>query len=135
MMKTQIGLGVLSIPQVFDTLGLIPGLICLLTIAGITTWSDWIIGIFKKNHPEVYSISDAGYIMFGRVGREFLGTTYCLCKSPTIEIMSHWLTCFKAGFSSPVLLCLALQSASTLFLPMEHALQSSSPLPLPSDSL
>ncbi|KAH0137868.1 hypothetical protein KCU67_g15634, partial [Aureobasidium melanogenum] len=30
MMKTQIGLGVLSIPAVFDVLGMIPGIICLL---------------------------------------------------------------------------------------------------------
>lgn len=80
MMKTQIGLGVLSIPQVFDTLGLIPGLICLLAVAGITTWSNYVIGVFKTNHPEVYSISDAGYLMFGGVGREVLGTTYCLCE-------------------------------------------------------
>lgn len=38
MMKTQIGLGVLSIPLVFDTLGMIPGIIILLAIAVITTW-------------------------------------------------------------------------------------------------
>lgn len=38
MMKTQIGLGVLSIPLVFDTLGMIPGIIVLLGIAIITTW-------------------------------------------------------------------------------------------------
>jgi amino acid permease len=38
MMKTQIGLGVLSIPLVFDTLGMIPGIIILLAIASITTW-------------------------------------------------------------------------------------------------
>lgn len=38
MMKTQIGLGVLSIPLVFDTLGMIPGIIVLLAIAFITTW-------------------------------------------------------------------------------------------------
>ncbi|OAQ61115.1 amino acid transporter [Pochonia chlamydosporia 170] len=78
MMKTQIGLGVLSIPAAFDTLGLIPGLICLLTIAGITTWSDYIVGVFKRKHPEVYSIDDAGGMMFGRVGREFFGAAFCI---------------------------------------------------------
>lgn len=31
-------LGVLSIPLVFDTLGMIPGIIVLLAIAVITTW-------------------------------------------------------------------------------------------------
>ncbi|KAI5456778.1 putative amino acid transporter [Mariannaea sp. PMI_226] len=78
MMKTQIGLGVLSIPAAFDTLGLIPGLICLLSIAAITTWSDYIVGVFKRRHPEVYSIDDAGFLMFGRIGREALGAAFCI---------------------------------------------------------
>jgi amino acid permease len=79
MMKSQIGLGVLSIPSAFDTLGLIPGLICLLTIATITTWSDYIVGVFKLNHREVYSIANAGGIMFGRLGRGLFGAAFCLC--------------------------------------------------------
>jgi len=67
MMKTQIGLGVLSIPSVFDVLGMIPGIICLMTIAVITTWSDYMVGVFKLKHRSVYGIDDAGYLMFGRV--------------------------------------------------------------------
>ncbi|KAI9154891.1 hypothetical protein HJFPF1_07451 [Paramyrothecium foliicola] len=78
MMKTMIGLGVLSIPAAFDALGLIPGVICLLTIAGITTWSSYIVGVFKLRHPEVYSIADVGGLLFGRIGREFLGGAFCL---------------------------------------------------------
>ena len=80
MMKTQIGLGVLSIPAVFDTLGLVPGVICLCAIAAITTWSDYIIGVFKIRHPAVYGIDDAGGLMFGRAGREIFGIAFCLCK-------------------------------------------------------
>ncbi|KAK1147881.1 hypothetical protein N8T08_000396 [Aspergillus melleus] len=78
MMKTQFGLGVLSIPQVFDTLGMIPGIICLGAIASISTWSTYIIGGFKLQHPEVYGIDDAGELMFGRVGREVFGITVCI---------------------------------------------------------
>ncbi|KAM0078569.1 hypothetical protein ACKRZS_009291 [Fusarium odoratissimum] len=78
MMKTQIGLGILSIPSAFHTLGLIPGLICLLVIGGITTWSDYIIGTFKLKHREVYGIDDAGGILFGRFGQEFLGISFAL---------------------------------------------------------
>lgn len=80
MMKCQIGLGVLSIPAAFDALGLVPGVICLLTIAGITTWSNYIVGVFKVNHPEVYGIDDATRIMFGPIGREVLSVGFCLCK-------------------------------------------------------
>jgi amino acid permease len=52
-MKTQIGLGVLSITLVFDTLGMIPGIIVLIAIAVITKWSDYVVGLFKLNHPKV----------------------------------------------------------------------------------
>lgn len=80
MTKTQIGLGVLSIPQTFDALGLIPGVICLLTVAVITTWSDYMIGVFKRRHPGVYGLDDAGQLMFGRPGREFLAVVFLLCE-------------------------------------------------------
>lgn len=79
MMKTQIGLGVLSMPLVFGTLGLIPGNILLLTIAGITTWSNYMIGVFKLRHPEVYGIDDVGRMFFGQIGCELFGAAYALC--------------------------------------------------------
>ncbi|KAL1884607.1 hypothetical protein Plec18167_002197 [Paecilomyces lecythidis] len=78
MMKTQIGLGVLSLPAVFDSLGIVPGVILLCVIAGITTWSNYIVGIFKLRHREVYGIDDVGGLIFGRIGREVLGVCFCL---------------------------------------------------------
>jgi hypothetical protein len=80
MIKTQIGLGVLSIPAVLDTFGMVPGVILLLIIAVITTWSDYIVGVFKLNHRSVYGIDDVGQLLFGRVGREFFGVVFVLCK-------------------------------------------------------
>ncbi|KAF9770301.1 hypothetical protein IL306_012180 [Fusarium sp. DS 682] len=88
MMKTQLGLGILSIPSVFDTLGMIPGLICLCVVAAITTWSDYIVGTFKLRHREVYGIDDAGGLMFGRVGQEIFGFAFGLCKSKAIRILN-----------------------------------------------
>ncbi|CAJ0546467.1 Ff.00g010940.m01.CDS01 [Fusarium sp. VM40] len=78
MMKTQIGLGVLSIPAAFDTLGLLPGVICLLAVAIITTWSNYMVGVFKVNHPQVYGIDDASKLMFGTIGREVLAAGFSL---------------------------------------------------------
>jgi len=72
MIKTMMGLGVLSIPAVFDTLGLIPGIICLIAIALITTWSSVQIQHFKINHPSIYGVDDAGHMMVGRIGKEIL---------------------------------------------------------------
>ncbi|CAG8412955.1 unnamed protein product [Penicillium salamii] len=90
MIKTQFGLGVLSIPQVFDSLGIIPGFICVIAIATVTTWSNYVIGTFKLKHPEVYSIDDAGDLMFGRVGREILGFMVCV----------YWIFCCGSGLLS-----------------------------------
>jgi len=56
--KTQIGLGVLGIPSVLDTLGLGPGLTLIVVVGAITTWSDYVIGVFKKKHPEVYTLAE-----------------------------------------------------------------------------
>ncbi|KAL3954844.1 hypothetical protein ACCO45_010407 [Purpureocillium lilacinum] len=100
MMKTQIGLGVLSIPASFDVLGLIPGMLCMIAIAIITTWSDYIIGVFKRRHPEVYCIDDAGAKMFGRVGREVLGIGFCI----------YWI--FVAG-SGMIGMSIGLNAVST----------------------
>jgi amino acid permease len=80
MMKTQIGLGVLSIPAAFDALGLIPGVLGLVAIGIITTWCNWVVGTFKLNHREVYGVDDAMGMMFGRVGREILAVAFCLCR-------------------------------------------------------
>lgn len=68
----------LSVPAAFNTLGMAPGIIILLVIASITTWTGYVIGTFKLNHPSVYGIDDAGGIMFGKIGREILATAFCL---------------------------------------------------------
>lgn len=80
MMKTQIGLGVLSMPAVLDTLGIVPGVILICVIGGITTWSDYMVGVFKLRHPAVYGVDDVGQLIFGRTGREMMSVAFCLCK-------------------------------------------------------
>lgn len=80
MLKIQIGLGVLALPFVFDTVGMIPGAIMLIVVSAIATWTSYMVGVFKQNHPEVYSIDDAGFILFGRIGREFFAIALLLCK-------------------------------------------------------
>jgi amino acid permease len=80
MIKSQLGLGVLSLPACFDVLGLIPGIICIISIAIMTTWANYVVGVFKRNHREVYGIEGAGQLMFGAIGREFLGGAYIICE-------------------------------------------------------
>ncbi|KAJ5288679.1 hypothetical protein N7478_001709 [Penicillium angulare] len=78
MMKTQIGLGVLAIPSALEVLGMVPGVICLVLIGAMTTWSGWMIGRFKLNHREMYSIDDAGAIIWGTPGRVICAVAFCL---------------------------------------------------------
>ncbi|BCS02672.1 uncharacterized protein AKAW2_60936S [Aspergillus luchuensis] len=78
MLKVQIGLGVLTIPSCFDILGIIPGVIVLLAIAATTTWSNWMVGVFKIRHREVYGIGDVGKMLLGRAGYELFGGAYIL---------------------------------------------------------
>ncbi|KAB8204818.1 transmembrane amino acid transporter protein-domain-containing protein [Aspergillus parasiticus] len=90
ILDTLFGLGVLSIPQILDSLGLIPGIICLLAVAIITTWSNYVIGTFKLRHPEVYANDDAGKLLFGRGGREVLVVAVCI----------YWIFCSGSGLLS-----------------------------------
>ena len=109
-MKTQIGLGVLSIPAVFDVLGMIPGIICLLAIAVITTWSDYMVGLFKLRHRSVYGIDDAGRLMFGRTGREIFAAAYVLCRFTDIVDNDFPANMAQSSFSVLALACSASQS-------------------------
>jgi hypothetical protein len=119
MMKTQIGLGVLSIPLVFDVLGMVPGVICLLIIAIITTWSGYIVGTFKLKHPEVYGIDDVGRLVAGKFGYWFMGGAFCLCRSRSMpgppqtakadQVYSDWI--FVAG-SAMLSISIALNALS-----------------------
>lgn len=76
LVNLQIGIGVLALPNTLHAIGMIPGIICILASGLITTWGDTIIGMFKRGHPEVYSVSDVGRIMGGRFGQELLGGMY-----------------------------------------------------------
>jgi amino acid permease len=78
MMKTQIGLGILTIPGSFHILGLIPGIILLCFIAFLTGWASHVIGAFKHRHWETYGIDDAARLVFGRVGYEIFGVVFCI---------------------------------------------------------
>ncbi|GAA5832495.1 hypothetical protein JCM11251_001346 [Rhodosporidiobolus azoricus] len=78
LIKSQIGVGVLSLPSAFETLGLVPGIIILVSFAVFATWADIYQARYKIKHPTVYSLQDAGKLMFGRIGSEVFGTAYWL---------------------------------------------------------
>ncbi|KAL1405714.1 hypothetical protein Q8F55_007384 [Vanrija albida] len=78
MTKANVGLGVLSIPFVFMVVGMVPGIILLIVMNLIILYCALVIGDFKANHPEMYAIADAGFIIGGKIGREYFGIAFLL---------------------------------------------------------
>ncbi|KAF4335217.1 neutral amino acid permease [Fusarium beomiforme] len=125
MMKMCIGLGILSIPSGFDILGLIPVVICLLVIGAITTWTGYMVGIFKINHPEVYGLGDTGAILFGPIGRYVFGGAFCITYvfvagsgmlgiSIGLNAVSEYGACTAIFVTIDAVIAVALSSIRTL---------------------
>ncbi|KAI7603797.1 transmembrane amino acid transporter, partial [Hortaea werneckii] len=64
--------GMLSLPSSLAVVGIVPGLIIIVFLGVFATYTSWLLVKFKMNHPEVHNMGDAGYILFGAVGREVL---------------------------------------------------------------
>ncbi|OTA37774.1 hypothetical protein BTJ68_01882 [Hortaea werneckii EXF-2000] len=64
--------GMLSLPSSLAVVGIVPGLIIIVFLGIFATYTSWLLVKFKMNHPEVHNMGDAGYILFGAVGREVL---------------------------------------------------------------
>ncbi|WVQ81417.1 hypothetical protein IAT38_003541 [Cryptococcus sp. DSM 104549] len=78
LMKMTIALGVLAMPNQMLQVGGVPGVIIIIVIALMTTWSGHVVGTFKKNHPEVYSLDGVGFVLAGKWGREIFSAIYAL---------------------------------------------------------
>lgn len=64
--------GMLSLPSAFAAVGMVPGIIITTFLGVFATYTSWLLVKFKLRHPEVHTMADAGYIMFGTVGRELM---------------------------------------------------------------
>ena len=97
MIAETISLGILSLPSVLASIGLVGGLILVIGLGIIATYTGYVIGQFKLAYPHVHNMADAGEVLFGPVGpraaaiaREAFGTAQIIFL---IMIMgSHILT-------------------------------------------
>ncbi|KAI9043625.1 putative amino acid transporter [Aspergillus affinis] len=90
MIAENISLGILSLPSAVATLGIVPALLLILGLSGITWYTGFILNQFKLRYPHVHSMGDAGELLMGRFGREFLGLGQLLFL--TFIMASHLLT-------------------------------------------
>ncbi|PYI33520.1 N amino acid transport system protein [Aspergillus indologenus CBS 114.80] len=65
-----IGLGSLSIPSAFATLGMVAGVICCVGIGLIAIYTSYVIGQVKLAYPAVRHYGDAGALLMGPWGNE-----------------------------------------------------------------
>ncbi|XWX01664.1 hypothetical protein V2A60_009692 [Cordyceps javanica] len=64
--------GMLSLPSAFAVVGMVPGIVMVAFLGIFATYTSWLLVQFKLRHPEVHTMADAGFIMFGPVGRELM---------------------------------------------------------------
>ncbi|KZT21835.1 hypothetical protein NEOLEDRAFT_1171718 [Neolentinus lepideus HHB14362 ss-1] len=74
MLAETVSLGILSIPSVFASLGMVAGCILVVSLGAVATATGYQIGQFKLRHPHVHNMADAGMVLGGPVWREILGT-------------------------------------------------------------
>ena len=90
MIAETISLGILSLPVALAKVGIIPGMMLILGLGIVATYTGYVLGQFKMRHSHVHSMADAGEILCGSLGREFFGAAQILLL---IFIMaSHVLT-------------------------------------------
>lgn len=78
MIAETISLGILSLPSVLATIGIVPGVILIVGLGVIATYTGYVIWQFKMRYPFVHSMADAGWVLCKplgcpRVGREIGG--------------------------------------------------------------
>jgi hypothetical protein len=64
---------ILSVPSVFQTIGMAAGIILVIGLGTFATITGYVIGQFKLRYPHVHNMADAGMILYGPIGREVLG--------------------------------------------------------------
>lgn len=65
--QTEVGIGILSLPDVVRTLGLIPGLIAILAIGLLATYTAYLYLLFWRKYRHVDNLPDALHVLGGKV--------------------------------------------------------------------
>ncbi|KAI0670063.1 transmembrane amino acid transporter protein-domain-containing protein [Trametes maxima] len=85
--------GMLTLPNAMAVVGIVPSLVLTIFLGVFALYTAKLLIDFKMNHPEVHNMGDAGYIIFGPIGREILsgGTIIFAVFAIGSEILSGQL--------------------------------------------
>ena len=96
MVAETISLGVLGLPHALRVLGIFWGIIVILCFGLLATFTGYQYGQFGIAHHTVASVGDAAEIMFGRWGREIVGSSASLVL---IFIMAAHISTFSIAMN------------------------------------
>ncbi|KAH6651690.1 transmembrane amino acid transporter protein-domain-containing protein [Truncatella angustata] len=68
MIAETVSLGILSLPAVVANVGLAPGIVLIIVMGLMSTYSGLVMGEFRRKHPWVQSFGDAGEVMGRSIG-------------------------------------------------------------------
>ncbi|KAI5361578.1 putative amino acid transporter, transmembrane domain-containing protein [Septoria linicola] len=97
MIAETISLGILSLPSVLAAVGLVPGVIMIVGLGIVATYTGYTMYQFKLAHPWVHNLADVGQILLGPIGREVFGAAQVIFLIFTMG--SHVLT-FTIAFNA-----------------------------------
>ncbi|OJT12628.1 N amino acid transport system protein [Trametes pubescens] len=117
--------GMLTLPNAMAVVGIVPSLALTIFLGVFALYTAKLLIDFKLNHPEVHNMGDAGFIIFGPIGREILsaGTVIFAIFAVGSEILSGQLalsTLSNNGLCAMVLL--AIFSVATFLLSVPRTL-------------
>lgn len=78
MVAENISLGILSLPGVLATCGLIGGMIAIVLLGLMSTYSGYVLWQMKMRYPQITNYPDIGRVLFGPIGGEILGVAYVI---------------------------------------------------------
>jgi amino acid permease len=68
LIAETVSLGILSLPSVLATLGLVPGIILILVMSALSTYSCVVLGEFRRKYPFVQNFGDAVEVIGKSIG-------------------------------------------------------------------
>ncbi|KAK1621940.1 aromatic and neutral aliphatic amino acid permease [Colletotrichum phormii] len=68
LIAETVSLGILSLPSVLATVGLIPGIILILVMSGLSTYSGLVLAEFRNEYPFVQNFGDAVEVIGKSIG-------------------------------------------------------------------
>lgn len=78
MLAENISLGILSLPAVLARLGLAGGVVAIVMLGLVSTYSGYVLWQYKMKYPHINNYGDLGEQLLGRFGKEFFGAAYVI---------------------------------------------------------